>query len=115
VKDCIAYTSSDQVTAPKDLEIMYACGLIEIVHNGSLMCDDLEDKSLKRRGDLCTYLKFGEDIAVNAGTLMYFSPILKLNHFVGCPWTRMALIQIYGEEMNNIHFGQNWDICWHNG
>ena len=23
--------------------------------------------------------------------------------------------EVYNEEMNNIHFGQNWDICWHNG
>jgi hypothetical protein len=22
---------------------------------------------------------------------------------------------IYQEEMFNIHFGQNWDIHWHNG
>ena len=31
-------------------DILYSCGLTEIVHNGSLMVDDLEDKSLKRRG-----------------------------------------------------------------
>jgi geranylgeranyl pyrophosphate synthase len=84
---------------------MFACGLIEIVHNGSLMCDDLEDKSFKRRGDLCTYLKFGEDVAVNAGTLMYYAPMLKLTKFVDCPLTRMAVQSVYVEEMNNIHFG----------
>jgi geranylgeranyl pyrophosphate synthase len=33
-----------------NLDVMYVCGLTEIVHNGSLMVDDLEDKSLKRRG-----------------------------------------------------------------
>lgn len=26
-------------------DIMYVCGLTEIVHNGSLMIDDVEDKS----------------------------------------------------------------------
>ena len=31
-------------------DVMYACGVTEIVHNGSLMVDDLEDQSLKRRG-----------------------------------------------------------------
>jgi geranylgeranyl pyrophosphate synthase len=46
------------------------------------MVDDLEDKSLKRRGEPCTYLKYGEDYAVNAGTLMYFAPIIKLNDFI---------------------------------
>lgn len=66
----------------ENLDILYACGLTEIVHNGSLMVDDLEDKSLKRRGEPCTYLKYGEDYAVNAGTLMYFAPIIKLNDFI---------------------------------
>lgn len=65
-----------------ELSVLYASGMIEIIHNGSLMVDDLEDKSLKRRGDLCTYLKFGEDVAVNSGTLMYFAPMIKLNNFV---------------------------------
>jgi hypothetical protein len=63
-------------------EVLYACGLTEIVHNGSLMVDDLEDKSIKRRGQPCTYLKYGEDVAVNTGTMMYYAPILKLADFV---------------------------------
>lgn len=61
---------------------MYACGLTEIVHNGSLMCDDLEDKSLMRRGQPCTYLKYGEDYAINTGTLMYFAPLSGLETFI---------------------------------
>jgi geranylgeranyl pyrophosphate synthase len=105
IKRCEEYTNSNYVIPPKDLELIYACGLVEIVHNGSLMCDDIEDKSIKRRGDFCTYIKFGEDVAVNAGTLMYYSPLMKLNHFVECPQTRSAIQQVYSEEMNNIHFG----------
>ena len=65
----------------KNKDIYYACGLSEIIHNGSLMVDDVQDGSEKRRGDLCTYKKFGVDIAVNAGNFMYFGPILQLyNH-----------------------------------
>jgi geranylgeranyl pyrophosphate synthase len=58
------------------------CGLTEIIHNGSLMVDDIEDKSLKRRGLPCTYIKYGEDVAINTGTLMYYSPIMKLNNYI---------------------------------
>ena len=53
-------------------DIYYTCGLTEIVHNGSLMVDDVEDQSLQRRGQDCTYRKYGTDIAVNAGNFMYF-------------------------------------------
>jgi geranylgeranyl diphosphate synthase type I len=40
----------------KNGDILYACALTEIIHNGSLMADDLEDKSLMRRGKPCTYI-----------------------------------------------------------
>lgn len=63
----------DDYEANKD--IYFSCGLTEIIHNGSLMVDDLEDGSHMRRGDLCTYKKFGTDIAVNAGNFMYLSPM----------------------------------------
>lgn len=79
------------------------------------MVDDFEDKSLKRRGKPCTYIKYGEDVAVNTGTLMYYAPTIKMAEFVECEKTRYACQKIYQEEMLNIHFGQNWDICWHNG
>ena len=56
-------------------DIFFSAGLTEIIHNGSLMVDDLEDQSLKRRGDDCTYRKFGTDIAVNCGNFMYLAPM----------------------------------------
>ena len=48
-------------------DIYYTCGLTEIVHNASLVIDDIEDGSKMRRGDLCVHLKHGLDVAVNAG------------------------------------------------
>ena len=87
------------------LDILYACGLTEIVHNGSLMVDDLEDKSLKRRGEPCTYIKYGDDVAVNTGTLMYYAPIMKLPLYISDKETRYDFQKIYSEEMMNIHFG----------
>ena len=38
----------------------------EVVHNGSLMVDDIEDASEYRRGKPSTYKMFGVDIAINA-------------------------------------------------
>ena len=46
------------------------------------MIDDLEDKSLLRRGEKCIHLKYGDDYAVNTGTLMYYAPIVKLSQYV---------------------------------
>lgn len=96
-------------------DIYYTCGLTEIVHNGSLMADDIEDSSLMRRGQPCTYIKYGIDYAVNAGTLMYYIPVSKMSEFIPDPKKQLELLQIYQQEMVNLHIGQNWDISWHHG
>ena len=63
-------------------DILFSCGLTEIVHNGSLMVDDIEDKSLLRRGQPCTYLKYGDDYAINTGNFMYYIPISRIQNFI---------------------------------
>lgn len=68
-----------------------------------------------RRGQPCTYLKYGIDYAVNAGTMMYYIPIAKLPRFIKSPEKQMQCMTIYHEEMVNLHMGQNWDISWHHG
>lgn len=52
--------------------------LCEIVHNGTLIVDDIEDSSEVRRGDKCVHLIYGIDISINAGNLMYFAPLNSL-------------------------------------
>lgn len=89
----------------------------EVVHNGTLMIDDLEDSSESRRGKPCTYKLFGIDIAVNAGNAMYYIPLLPLMKNKGKlhPKKLSQLYQIYVEEMINLSFGQAMDIAWHRG
>lgn len=50
--ECYGHDVSQAIKDNSDRydDILWACGLTEIVHNGSLMHDDIEDKSLKRRG-----------------------------------------------------------------
>ena len=45
---------------------------------------------------------------------MYYAPMLKLGDYIDSDAKRLALSQIYFEEMTAIHFGQGWDISWHN-
>jgi geranylgeranyl pyrophosphate synthase/predicted secreted hydrolase len=44
----------------------------EFMHVGSLIIDDIEDKSTKRRGVPCAHIKFGEAVAINSGTAAFF-------------------------------------------
>ncbi|MBI2675443.1 MAG: polyprenyl synthetase family protein [Candidatus Aenigmarchaeota archaeon] len=88
---------------------------VELLHNGSIMVDDVEDSSSMRRGKPTTHSIYGVDIAVNAGNFMYFLPllILKEKHVGGRRLERA--FGIYMQEMINIHAGQAMDIYWHKG
>jgi geranylgeranyl pyrophosphate synthase len=89
----------------------------EVVHNGTLMIDDIEDSSEFRRGKPCTYKIFGVDIAINAGNAMYYLPLLTLikNNTKISAETMNKIYNIYAQEMINLSFGQAMDIAWHRG
>jgi geranylgeranyl pyrophosphate synthase len=89
----------------------------EVIHNGTLMVDDIEDQSELRRGKPCTYKLFGLDIAINAGNAMYYLPLLPLikNQRKILAATLTKAYEIYVQEMINLSFGQAVDIAWHRG
>ena len=89
----------------------------EVIHNGTLIVDDIEDSSELRRGKLCTYKIFGVDIAVNAGNAMYYLPLLPLiekKEKLPAESTR-DIYEVYVQEMINLSLGQAMDITWHRG
>jgi geranylgeranyl diphosphate synthase type I len=89
----------------------------EVVHNGTLVIDDIEDSSDLRRGKPCTYKVFGIDIAVNAGNAMYYLPLLPLMvRKETIPAEKLRdVYEIYVQEMINLSIGQAMDIAWHRG
>ncbi|RJS81954.1 polyprenyl synthetase family protein [Candidatus Bathyarchaeota archaeon] len=89
----------------------------EIIHNGTLMIDDIEDASELRRGKPCTYRIYGLDIAINAGNAMYYLPLLPLikNREKLSPEKLAKVYEIYVEEMISLSLGQAMDIAWHKG
>jgi geranylgeranyl pyrophosphate synthase len=89
----------------------------EVVHNGTLVIDDIEDSSEVRRGRPCTYKIFGIDIAVNAGNAMYFLPLVPLmEQKEKIPAEQLRdVYEIYVQEMINLSIGQGMDIAWHRG
>jgi geranylgeranyl pyrophosphate synthase len=91
-------------------------GVLELIHNGTLMIDDVEDSSELRREKPCTYKIFGVDIAVNAGNAMYYFPyhILLSDHALPDPM-KMKIHELIALEMIRLHAGQGMDILWHRG
>ena len=89
----------------------------EIIHEGTLLHDDIEDRSELRRGKPCTYILYGVDVTINTGNEMYYLPLLPLikhrNEFD--PKVIVKVYETYAREMINLGLGQAMDIAWHNG
>lgn len=96
------------------LPMAYLC---ELVHNGTLCVDDIEDDSKLRRGKDCVHLIYGVDVAINAGNAMYYFPLAELREMrrknVLPAETLLRAYELYGEELTNLHLGQGLDIWWH--
>ncbi|MFQ6094596.1 MAG: polyprenyl synthetase family protein [Candidatus Bathyarchaeia archaeon] len=89
----------------------------ELIHNGTLIADDIEDSSEFRRGKRCTYRLFGLDIAVNVSYALFFLSMLVLRkNREKVPNERLNKIyEIFVQEMVSLSFGQGMDIVWHRG
>ncbi len=87
----------------------------EIVHNGTLMIDDLEDDSNLRRGKPAIHKIYGKDIAANTSNTMYYLPLNSLakNKHLFDAKTLLDIYEVYSQEMVRLGFGQATDIYWH--
>ncbi|MFW6436177.1 MAG: polyprenyl synthetase family protein [Halococcoides sp.] len=93
----------------------YAC-IPEILHNGTIVVDDVEDAAEMRRGAPALHLEEGLDIALNAGNAMYFLPlkVITQNPADLDAATRLETYEMLMYELNRTHLGQGMDIAWHN-
>ncbi len=89
--------------------------IVELLHNGSLVADDIEDGADMRRGDKAIHLKYGLDVAVNLSSAMYFMPLRILMEMDVDDSIYRRLVDAYLEDMIRIHLGQATDIGWHRG
>ncbi|MBI2144387.1 polyprenyl synthetase family protein [Candidatus Woesearchaeota archaeon] len=87
----------------------------ELIHNGTLIIDDIEDNSELRRGKPVLHKRFGVDIAVNAGNAIYFLPYVAIQNSDLPDETKRKAYEIISTQLLKCHFGQAIDIWWHSG
>lgn len=84
--------------------------IVEILHAGSLIIDDIEDASTSRRGRPALHTVHGLPVALNAGNWMYFWA-LSLVEQVGVPEpTQLALYRWVLRTLLRSHHGQALDL-----
>ena len=87
--------------------------LVEFVHTASLIHDDIEDSSESRRNQPAAYITYGIDVAINAGSWLYFEAPVCINSLNVSTEAKLSLYKIYTNELRKLHLGQAMDITWH--
>ena len=82
----------------------------ELMHVGSLIVDDVQDKSVVRRGKPTAHVLYGEPLSINAGTYAYFLAQRALVAIDVTPPARIRLYDLYFEAMRAGHAGQALDL-----
>jgi geranylgeranyl pyrophosphate synthase len=85
--------------------------VLELIHAGSLIVDDIEDDSRERRGMPAMHVRHGLPIALNAGNWLYFWPF-QLVKDLGLPGdATLAAYESYHRTLLRAHFGQAMDVA----
>lgn len=88
-----------------------ACAeVLECLHGGSLIVDDIEDGSQLRRGEPTLHARYGTPIALNAGNWLYFWPFEVLRALRLPSERELAVYRLYHAAMLKAHFGQAIDL-----
>jgi geranylgeranyl pyrophosphate synthase len=85
--------------------------LVEILHAGSLIVDDIEDQSELRRGKPCLHALHGVPLALNAGNWLYFWPQVLLARMALPPAARLSAHERIAECLLRCHEGQALDLA----
>ncbi|CAG0886410.1 unnamed protein product [Darwinula stevensoni] len=81
--------------------------VVQMLHNASLLLDDIEDSSLLRRGMPVAHAVFGIPLTINAANYAYFLALqraLQLDHPKVC--------EVFTEQLLELHRGQGMEIYW---
>jgi geranylgeranyl diphosphate synthase type I len=81
----------------------------ELLHNASLVIDDIEDVATERRGGPPAHLRYGLPVALNAANAAYFRALAVLRgHLADAP--RLRALDMLSEELFVAHLGQALDL-----
>jgi geranylgeranyl pyrophosphate synthase len=84
--------------------------VVELIHAGSLVVDDIEDGSRIRRGKPALHIRYGLPIALNAGNWLYFWPFELVKALDLRSETTLSVYEYYHQTLLRAHFGQAIDL-----
>ncbi len=84
--------------------------MLEVLHAGSLVVDDIEDDSTHRRGEPALHRRYGLPRALNCGNWMTFWPSLLIERLALPAAREVELRRALGRAVLRCHHGQALDV-----
>ena len=82
------------------------------MHTASLVLDDIEDDSVKRRGIPAAHIQFGIPLSVNSACWALFQALDRLKELKLPAEKQLAVQDLMRAELLGAHHGQGLDIYW---
>lgn len=103
--------SGDQIPSGNAAKRCRSCAeVIELIHAGSLIVDDIEDGSTMRRGRPALHVRYGMPAALNAGNWLYFWPFELLKSAGFAEEDLVIIYEKYQRTLLRAHYGQALDL-----
>ncbi|KAG0043182.1 geranylgeranyl pyrophosphate synthetase [Gryganskiella cystojenkinii] len=90
---------------PKELAVITK--VVKMLHNSSLLVDDIEDDSVLRRGEPVAHKIYGIPAVINCANYVYFLALAELSKI-----QNPAMLTIFTEELLCLHRGQGMELLW---
>ncbi|XP_055378685.1 terpene synthase [Condylostylus longicornis] len=81
--------------------------IVQMLHNSSLLIDDIEDNSILRRGIPVAHSIYGVASTINAANYVFFQALEKVQMLEHPEATK-----VYTEQLLELHRGQGMEIYW---
>ena len=84
-------------------------GVINDLHNATLILDDIQDESILRRGSSAAHCIFGPAQCINSATYMVVQAATRIyEHHAKTPET----MGVFLDGLTKLSIGQSWDLNW---
>jgi geranylgeranyl pyrophosphate synthase len=85
--------------------------MVELLHAGSLIVDDIQDGSAERRGRPTLHRRHGVPVALTAGNYLYFWPLLLVQEVALTDEAKLDIHRRVAETLVRCHHGQALDVA----
>ena len=105
----LALSATAALGATRDSALGWAAA-VELLHNATLIHDDIQDGDRMRRGQPTTWVRHGSSQAINAGDLMLMLPFMAIGHGDLSAEVRWKLSERLATQATQIVRGQVEDL-----